>query len=34
MAQARGSARLTDVRITNTRDGDILIEPGSQFVVN
>ena len=34
MAQARGSARLTNVTITNSRDGDVLIEPGSQFVIN
>ncbi|WP_086669424.1 CARDB domain-containing protein [Lentzea kentuckyensis] len=34
MAQARGSARLTNVTITNSRDGDILIEPGSQFVID
>jgi hypothetical protein len=34
MAQARGSARLTNVTITNSRDGDISIEPGSQFVIN
>ena len=34
MAQARGSAHLTNVTITNSRDGDILIEPGSQFVID
>ncbi|MET9633716.1 CARDB domain-containing protein [Lentzea sp. NPDC006480] len=34
MAQARGSAHLTNVTITNSRDGNILIEPGSQFVIN
>jgi hypothetical protein len=34
MAQARGSAHLTNVTITNSRDGDVLIEPGSQFVIN
>jgi sulfopyruvate decarboxylase TPP-binding subunit len=33
MAQARGSARLTNVTITNSGDGDIVIEPGSGFVI-
>jgi hypothetical protein len=31
---ARGSATLTDVTITNSAKDDILIEPGSQFVIN
>ncbi|MET8173940.1 CARDB domain-containing protein [Streptomyces clavifer] len=31
---ARGSATLTDVTITGSADGDIEIEPGSQFVIN
>ncbi len=34
MAQARGSARLTNVTITNSADGDIVREPGTQFVIN
>ena len=34
MAQARGSARLTNVTITNSGDGNIVIEPGSGFVIN
>ncbi|MGW0563319.1 CARDB domain-containing protein [Streptomyces sp. NPDC003016] len=34
MSGARGSATLTDVTITNSADGDVLVEPGSQFVVN
>ncbi|WP_405809088.1 discoidin domain-containing protein [Streptomyces sp. NBC_01520] len=31
---ARGSATLTDVTITGSADGDIEVEPGSQFVIN
>nr|WP_308379367.1 CARDB domain-containing protein [Streptomyces sp. ISL-43] len=31
---ARGSATLSDVTITGSADGNILVEPGSQFVVN
>jgi hypothetical protein len=31
---ARGSATLTNVTITDSAAGDILVEPGSQFVVN
>ncbi|MEU5751347.1 CARDB domain-containing protein [Streptomyces sp. NPDC047829] len=34
MSGARGSAKLTNVTITNSRDGDVLIEPGSQFKIN
>ncbi|GAA2544385.1 hypothetical protein GCM10010398_34160 [Streptomyces fimbriatus] len=34
MGGARGSATLSNVKITDSRDGDILIEPGSQFVIN
>ncbi|WP_431313004.1 CARDB domain-containing protein [Streptomyces silvensis] len=34
MGGARGSATLTDVRISDSRDGDILVEPGSQFVLH
>ncbi|MEW2264430.1 CARDB domain-containing protein [Streptomyces sp. NPDC047853] len=34
MSGARGSATLTNVTITNSRDGDVLIEPGSQFKIN
>ncbi|MFE6157628.1 CARDB domain-containing protein [Streptomyces sp. NPDC056486] len=34
MGGARGSATLTDVTISGSRDGDILKEPGSQFVIN
>ncbi|SDF78203.1 Pectate lyase superfamily protein [Lentzea fradiae] len=34
MAAAKGSARLTNVTITNSRDGDVLVEPGSGFVIN
>jgi len=32
MSGARGNAILTNVTITNSRDGDVLKEPGSQFV--
>lgn len=31
---ARGSATLSNVTITGSADGDVLVEPGSQFVVN
>ncbi|MFE6973141.1 CARDB domain-containing protein [Streptomyces sp. NPDC057682] len=31
---ARGSATLTDVTITGSADGDVLVEPGSQFVID
>lgn len=31
---ARGSATLSNVTITGSADGDVLIEPGSQFVIN
>ncbi|GJF32511.1 hypothetical protein KNE206_52110 [Kitasatospora sp. NE20-6] len=31
---ARGSATLTNVTITNSAQGNVLIEPGSQFVIN
>ncbi|MFF3645311.1 CARDB domain-containing protein [Streptomyces sp. NPDC002564] len=34
MSGARGSATLTDVSISGSRDGDIFKEPGSQFVIN
>ncbi|MFI8287706.1 CARDB domain-containing protein [Streptomyces sp. NPDC085614] len=34
MSGARGSATLTGVTITNSAEGDVLVEPGSQFVVN
>ncbi|MZD04321.1 APHP domain-containing protein [Streptomyces sp. SID5785] len=34
MGGARGSATLTDVTISGSRDGDVLVEPGSQFVIN
>ncbi|MGY3684771.1 parallel beta-helix repeat protein [Streptomyces sp. TE33382] len=34
MSGARGSATLSRVTITDSADGDIRIEPGSQFVVN
>ncbi|MFI9018075.1 CARDB domain-containing protein [Streptomyces griseus] len=33
MGGARGNATLTNVTITNSRDGHVLIEPGSQFTV-
>ncbi|MET9496212.1 CARDB domain-containing protein [Streptomyces sp. NPDC006552] len=33
MSGARGSATLTGVTITNSAQGDILTEPGSQFVI-
>ncbi|MFI6648040.1 CARDB domain-containing protein [Streptomyces sp. NPDC050529] len=34
MSGARGSATLCGVEISDSRDGDILTEPGSQFVIN
>jgi hypothetical protein len=34
MAGARGSATLSNVTITNSADGDIVREPGTQFVIN
>ncbi|MCX4681246.1 discoidin domain-containing protein [Streptomyces sp. NBC_01433] len=34
MSGARGSATLAGVTITGSADGDVRIEPGSQFVVN
>ncbi|MDQ3785779.1 MAG: APHP domain-containing protein, partial [Actinomycetota bacterium] len=33
MAGARGSATLTNVTITNSATGNIVVEPGSQFVI-
>ncbi|MEU8222122.1 CARDB domain-containing protein [Kribbella sp. NPDC048915] len=33
MSGARGSATLTNVTITNSRDGDILREPGTTFTI-
>ncbi|MFJ6608757.1 CARDB domain-containing protein [Streptomyces sp. NPDC091289] len=33
MGGARGNATLTDVTITDSADGDVLIEPGSQFTI-
>ncbi|MEV5773438.1 CARDB domain-containing protein [Streptomyces antimycoticus] len=34
MGGARGSATLTNVTITNSAEGDVVKEPGSQFVIN
>ncbi|MEV4389564.1 CARDB domain-containing protein [Micromonospora sp. NPDC049580] len=34
MGGARGNANLTNVTITNSADGNIVVEPGSQFVIN
>lgn len=34
MAQAQGSATLTNVTITNSADGDIVRQPGTQFTIN
>ncbi|RLV71277.1 coagulation factor 5/8 type domain-containing protein [Streptomyces sp. CBMAI 2042] len=34
MGGARGNATLTDVTITNSRDGHVLVEPGSQFTIS
>jgi hypothetical protein len=33
MAQAQGSANLTNVTITNSADGDIVRQPGTQFTI-
>ncbi|MFJ5113678.1 CARDB domain-containing protein [Streptomyces sp. NPDC088551] len=33
MSGARGSAKLTNVTITNSADGNIVTQPGSQFVI-
>ena len=30
---ARGSATLTDVSITGSADGDVVVEPGSPFQI-
>ncbi|MFI8351678.1 CARDB domain-containing protein [Streptomyces cyaneofuscatus] len=34
MGGARGNATLTNVTIANSRDGHVLIEPGSQFTIS
>jgi hypothetical protein len=34
MSGARGSATLSNVTITNSAEGNIRVEPGSQFVIN
>ncbi len=34
MSGARGSATLTNVTITNSADGNIVLQPGTQFVIN
>ncbi|MFJ4898487.1 CARDB domain-containing protein [Streptomyces sp. NPDC088727] len=34
MGGARGSATLTDVTVSGSADGDVVVEPGSQFVIN
>ncbi|MBM9618806.1 CARDB domain-containing protein [Streptomyces zhihengii] len=34
MGGARGSATLSNVTITGSAEGDVLVEPGSQFVIN
>ncbi|MGW6640666.1 MULTISPECIES: CARDB domain-containing protein [unclassified Streptomyces] len=34
MGGARGNATLTNVTITNSRDGHVLVEPGSQFTIS
>ncbi|MEU0098747.1 CARDB domain-containing protein [Streptomyces sp. NPDC006267] len=34
MGGARGNATLSDVTITDSADGDVLIEPGSQFTIS
>jgi hypothetical protein len=34
MSGANGSATLTNVTITNSADGNIVIQPGSQFIIN
>ena len=33
MSGARGSADLTNVTITNSADGNIVMEPGSSFTI-
>jgi len=33
MSGARGNANLTNVTITNSADGNIVVQPGSQFVI-
>ncbi|MGC0334082.1 hypothetical protein RKD23_007072 [Streptomyces sp. SAI-170] len=34
MGGARGSATLTNVTISGSAEGDVVVEPGSQFVIN
>jgi len=34
MGGARGNANLTNVTVTNSATGDIVVEPGSSFVIN
>ncbi|MFF5106547.1 CARDB domain-containing protein [Streptomyces sp. NPDC000134] len=34
MSGARGSATLTDVTVTNSAQGDVVIEPGSRFTIS
>ncbi|WP_062204068.1 right-handed parallel beta-helix repeat-containing protein [Streptomyces sp. NBRC 109706] len=34
MGGARGSANLNNVTLSNNADGDVVVEPGSQFVIN
>ncbi|UED86147.1 right-handed parallel beta-helix repeat-containing protein [Streptomyces profundus] len=34
MGGARGSANLSNVTLSNNADGDVVVEPGSQFVIN
>ena len=34
MSGARGNAVLSDVQITNSADGNIVIQPGSQFTIS
>ncbi|MEV7285076.1 CARDB domain-containing protein [Streptomyces sp. NPDC093252] len=34
MSGARGTATLSNVTITNSADGNIVVQPGSQFVIN
>jgi hypothetical protein len=33
MSGARGNATLSNVTITNSADGNIVIQPGSQFTI-
>jgi hypothetical protein len=33
MSGARGNATLSNVTITNSADGDVVIQPGSQFTI-